>query len=246
MNSNIKKILRDYEIQRNRAISAAENKKKEIYSSTPRLQEIEDELSKCSIKKAKLMLQSDSNELIDSINIRINKLKKEKDNLLKNLGIDNSYFKPVFNCNLCEDTGYITKGYQTTMCSCLQQKSFDVEYNNLNVYNMQNQSFENFSSTVYSDKVDKQKYSSDISPRQNIEIIKEICKKFIDNFDDPKEKNLLFTGNSGLGKTFLSSCIANDLLKKKKTVLYQTAPVMLDTIINYRLRKKQFRYKHLQ
>ena len=48
---------------------------------------------------------------------------------------------------------------------------------------------------------------------------------------------LLFTGNTGLGKTFLSSCIANELLKKDKTVLYQTASVMLDTIISYRFGK---------
>ena len=60
---------------------------------------------------------------------------------------------------------------------------------------------------------------------------------FIENFDDVNEKNLLFTGNTGLGKTFLSSCIANELLKQRKNVLYQTAPVMLDTIIDYRFGK---------
>ena len=48
---------------------------------------------------------------------------------------------------------------------------------------------------------------------------------------------MLFTGNTGLGKTFLSSCIANELIKQRKTVLYQTAPVMLDTIIDYRFGK---------
>ena len=59
----------------------------------------------------------------------------------------------------------------------------------------------------------------------------------INNFDDLNEKNLLFTGNTGLGKTFLSSCIANEILKKQKTVLYQTAPIMLDSIIDYRFGK---------
>ena len=39
------------------------------------------------------------------------------------------------------------------------------------------------------------------------------------------------------GKSFLSSCIANEILKKGKTVLYQTAPIMLDTIIDYRFGK---------
>lgn len=83
----------------------------------------------------------------------------------------------------------------------------------------------------------KKKYKSDISPRENIKLIKDICFKFINNFENPEEKNLLFTGNTGLGKTFISSCIANELIKKNKTVLYQTAPVMLDTIIDYRFGK---------
>ena len=83
----------------------------------------------------------------------------------------------------------------------------------------------------------KQKYNSDISPRENIKLIKNICDKFINNFDNLEQHNLLFTGNTGLGKTFLSSCIANELLKKDKTVLYQTASVMLDTIISYRFGK---------
>ena len=85
--------------------------------------------------------------------------------------------------------------------------------------------------------VEKEKYNSSLSPRENIKIIRKICDTFILNFDDPHDKNLLFTGNTGLGKTFLSNCIANELLKKGKVVLYQTAPIMLDSIINYRMRK---------
>ena len=85
-------------------------------------------------------------------------------------------------------------------------------------------------------KVDK-KYNADISPRENINQIKNICYKFIANFDNKSQKNLLFTGNTGLGKTFLSSAIANEILKKGKNVLYQTAPVMLDAILDYRFGK---------
>ena len=73
--------------------------------------------------------------------------------------------------------------------------------------------------------------------KENIKLIKDICFSFINNFEKAEEKNLLFTGNTGLGKTFLSSCIANELIKQRKTVLYQTAPVMLDTIIDYRFGK---------
>ena len=51
-----------------------------------------------------------------------------------------------------------------------------------------------------------------------------------------KKKTYCLEGTLDSGKTFLSNCIANDLLKKNKTVLYQTSPVMLDEIIKYRMK----------
>ena len=123
------------------------------------------------------------------------------------------------------------------MCNCLKQKIFDIEYNKSNISNLKLQTFENFSLDYYSNEVNEEKYHVKISPRENIIKIKELCKNFINNFDDPNEKNLLFTGNTGLGKTFLSSAIANEIIKLGKNVLYQTAPNMLDTIIDYRFGK---------
>ena len=70
--------------------------------------------------------------------------------------------------------------------------------------------------------------------------------QFIQNFNSETEKNLLFTGNTGLGKTFLTNCIANEILKSGKTVLYQTAPVLLDSIIDYKFGKNlNFNYSDL-
>ena len=165
-------------------------------------------------------------------------MKEEKNKILKSLNIENDYFEPRYECKLCKDTGYITnKDYTTTMCSCLKQKLYDEQYNKANISNLDTQNFNNFSDLFYSDKVDEEKYKTSISPRENINKIKNICFNFINNFDNPNTKNLLFTGKTGLGKTFLSSCIANEILKKGKNVLYQTAPVMLDAIIDYRFGK---------
>lgn len=41
------------------------------------------------------------------------------------------------------------------------------------------------------------------------------------------------------GKTFMSNCIANEILKKGKTVLYQTAPVLLESVIEYKMSKSK-------
>lgn len=88
--------------------------------------------------------------------------------------------------------------------------------------------------------MNEEKYRAKISPKKNISNIKDISLRFVANFDDPEEKNLLFTGNTGLGKTFLSNCIAKEILALGKTVLYQTAPIMLDNIIDYRFGKSDY------
>lgn len=41
------------------------------------------------------------------------------------------------------------------------------------------------------------------------------------------------------GKTFMSNCIAQELLKAGKTVLYQTAPVLLESVIDYKMSKQK-------
>ena len=233
----LKSLLIIYENKRNKKVEEAEMRKQKLYADYPRFEEIDTALSSLSISASKNLINSNNFEYLDNLRKEIEKLKKEKHDLLISVTNNENYLKPIYDCKICNDTGYITDNYNTQMCNCLKQKLFDLEYNKANTLSLENHKFENFLSTVYSDKVDKDKYGSDISPRQNIEKIKQIAKNFITNFDDVNQKNLLFTGNTGLGKTFISGCIANELIKKGKNVLYQTAPVMLDTIIDYRFGK---------
>ena len=230
-------LLKEYEQKRLSAEKDLEMRKQALYEKNHRLQEIDNELSKAGISTAKALILSNSSELLIDLNNKVSKLKNEKAEILKDLNLSIDYLSPNYSCKMCNDTGYIQDNYKSTMCNCLKQKIYNIEYNKSNIANLETQNFDNFSLDKYSNEVNKEKYNSDISPRENIELIKKICLKFIDNFDDPNEKNLLFTGNTGLGKTFLSSCIAKEIIQKDKTVLYQTAPIMLDTIIDYKFNK---------
>ena len=64
--------------------------------------------------------------------------------------------------------------------------------------NLDKENFDTFNINLFSDDVDVSKYSFNISPRNNILNIKEKCIEFVNNFDNPQYKNLLFTGNTGL------------------------------------------------
>lgn len=244
-NSLLKQVLREYDEKRTKAIMTAEARKKELLKVNPRLLEIEAELSSNSIQASKAILLANSKEkasLLANLKKKNNSLIKEKNDFIKKLSKENNYLNPHFECKLCKDTGYVQKEGSLVMCSCLKQRIFDIAYNKSNMGNLERENFSNFNIRIFSDKPDKEKYKSEISPRENIQIIREKAKNFIENFDDPEEKNLIFTGNTGVGKTFLTNCIANEILKIGKTVLYQTAPVMFDQINDAKFGKENARF----
>ena len=236
-NTTLKTLLIEYDKKRREAENIADFEKEKIYSEYPILSEIDKKISALALASMRRMLNNNDEKTIKKLNSDINKLKKEKETILNNIGPRASKLKPNYECKKCNDTGYITINNTTQMCNCLKQKIYDLEYNKTNMSTLNKENFDKFNLNLYSTEVSTEKYQSDISPRENMKLIKEICINFIENFDDIEEKNLLFTGKTGLGKTFLSSCIANEVLKKGKTVLYHTASVMLDTIINYRFGK---------
>lgn len=226
----LKQLLNEYEQTRLQNIKDLDERKKEIYSQNPRLEEIKKELNLASISIAKSALLKTSTP--EDLQEKIKNLKLEREKLLKAMGKDLSYLSLQYKCNNCKDTGYIFNNSQTTMCNCLKQKLFNLEFNKANMGNLSKDTFENFNINLFSDEINKEKYESNISPRENMEDIKVSCLNFIENFDDPDGKNLLFSGGTGLGKTYLSNAIVSKLLEKGYTVLYQTAPVMLDTLIS--------------
>jgi len=244
-NSNLKILLSEYSQKKLQAQLDLENKLNKFYLKNPDIENINDKINRISIEISKTILLNKNSDKLEKLNLELENLKKEKQELLNKLNIKDEYFKPDYSCKLCEDTGYLVDN-NTTMCTCLKQKLLDVQYNKSNISSLEHENFNNFNINLFSNEIDEKKYNSNISPKENLEKIKDIAQNFIENFDEPQEKNLLFTGNTGLGKTFLTNCIANELLKQGKTVLYQTAPVMLDSILDYRFGKNnEFNYNDL-
>lgn len=195
-NNSIKELLKDYDKKHTQALADLENRKKLLYDKYPVLLEIENKLHSLGISTAQYILNNNNPTYLDNLKNEIEKLKLEQKNILNKLNIDENYLKPNYECSICNDTGYVSKDYQTVMCSCLKQKLLDIEYNKCNISNLNQDNFNNFDFNLYSDEINKEKYNSNISPRENIKIIKNLTEEFIDNFDDPNSKNLLFTGNT--------------------------------------------------
>lgn len=237
----LKQILREYDIKRTQAIFDAEKRKFELLKVNPKLSEIEKQLANLSIKTSITLLNSDEKTkqtLLKDLDKQSTKLIKEKTSILKKISKSSDYLLPHFSCRICEDTGYINENGKSIMCNCLKQEVFNIYYNKSNIGNLERENFSTFNPRLFSNVANPELYKSEISPKENIELLRTKAWDFINNFDNPEEKNLLFTGNTGLGKTFLSNCIAKEMLEKGKTVLYQTAPIMFDSILDTKFGKE--------
>ena len=199
MDTLLKDILSQYNRKKNNAEFEAERRKRELYEKYPKLQDIEDKLSKQAINTTKCLINNNDKSLLEELNTNIDALRQEKLKILKSLKISQDYFEPHYDCAICKDTGYVTNNdYTTSMCSCLKQRLLDISFNKSNMYNLKKENFANFDERLYSDEPDLSKYKLNISPRKNILNIKNKCLEFITHFDDPNYKNLLFTGSTGL------------------------------------------------
>ena len=197
-NEVLNSILKEYEQKKLNAELDLEKRKKSLYEQVPRLEKIEDDLNNYAIMTAKNILNN-FDYSISELQKKINILKLEKSEILNELNLPSDYLQPSYSCKICNDTGYIkTDNYKTKMCNCLKQKLLDYSFNKSNMYNLDKENFNKFNENIFSDEVDLSKYKLNISPRKNIINIKNKCMEFVENFDDLNQKNLLFTGSTGL------------------------------------------------
>jgi len=199
-NEVLNSLLKEYQQKKLKAELDLEKRKENLYQSVPRLKQIEEDLNHSAISTAKSIL-STGNGSTDALEEKFSDLKKEKVEILSAMNLPSDYLKPFYDCKICKDTGYVTdKNYKTQMCSCLKQKLLDYSFNQSNMSNLDKENFDTFNELIFSDEVDIAKYRLNISPRNNMRNIKNKCMEFVKNFDDPTQKNLLFTGNTGLRK----------------------------------------------
>lgn len=241
----VRTLEREYDYKRTLALKNFEDQVATIYKDIPRIKEIEDEIKKLGIKASKaslfpgnIELQNDKQKYLK----KIDELKLEKEHLLN---LKELSTEPKYECKICKDTGYVTNNFTTTMCSCMKQKLINFYYNKFNALRLNDECFEKFNYELYSNTSNIEKYKTKISPRENITKIRKISENFIENFNDESTKNLLFVGTAGSGKTFLSGCIANEIIKKGHTVIYQTAPLLLDSIFEFKYGSKSLKSKEL-
>lgn len=227
-------VQREYDLKRQKAINEADKRKKELLEKLPKYKELQDKKNFIAIELAKTMITSsgiDKQIAEENMNIKLAEIENNISQLMVSEGLPEDYVLPKFECSKCGDTGYVKYGEKVSRCNCFTQKVVNVTYKQNNMLKLNEENFNTFDIAFFPAKADKEKYQSDKSPLENINEIKKIAMAFVDNINNPKQKNLLFVGRAGTGKTFMSSCIAHAVVNKGYTVLYQTAPLLMDMLL---------------
>ena len=231
--SKIREILISYQKKRDKAESDLELRKNDVYSQIPEFKKLDDEISKVGLQLAKLVLQNPSNKenIILESKKKMDELKSQKKELLTKYKVPNGYLEIQHDCNICKDKGFLDNGHK---CNCLKQEIINEAYKMSNISRMlEKENFTTLDTSIFSSEKDPE---SNISPQQNMLQIVSKCESFILDFDKDNGENLLFYGDTGLGKTFMCNCIAKSLLDKGHLVIYQTAFKMFEIIEDYKFK----------
>jgi len=196
------------------------------HNKIPRLEEIDQEIASLSIQKARNLLGEADTDL--NLGDAIDSLSEERVALLAMHGFSEDYLQMHYDCPQCKDTGYI----DGQKCSCFKKASVELLYDQSNIKDiLKSTDFSKFSLDYYKDS------QSDLNARELATTALDSAKEFVADFGT-SFNNLFLYGDTGVGKTFLSHCIAKDLLNRGFCTLYFSAFELFD-----QLAKGTFSYK---
>ena len=213
-NSQYDAIMREYEYRQNRNRHLLDERTAFIYKNVDGYRELSESIAAISVSQGRKLLEGDDYALED-LRTSLRSLSSMKDQLLTGAGYPADYLAPIYDCPDCKDTGYING----VKCHCFRQAVIDLLYEQSGIRDMLEK--ENFSmlSYDYYQGEDLERFGKTVNA----------CRNFIKTFDTDYQ-NLFFYGTVGTGKSFLSGCIAKELIESGHSVIYFSAAGLFETI----------------
>lgn len=220
-NSQYDSIMRIYSQAQLRQKHELDRRREEVYEKIPAVKELNEEIAASAVRSARQLLSGDG-RAAKGLKQRISDLCEERQVLLSAYGYPADYLEMHYDCPKCRDTGYV----DGRKCSCFKKREIGLLYDQSNIREvLKRENFSTFSYEYFDDtQVDER---SKKTAREYMRQVTALCMSYVENFGEKKD-NLLFTGKTGLGKTFLSNCIAKELLDRSYSVVYLPAVDMYE------------------
>lgn len=202
------------------------------YAKIPELKLIDESISLHSVQQARKLLEGDS-EALSELKLTLSNLAEKRTDLLQSAGFPANYLELPYECSDCQDTGYIGN----KKCHCFLKAIIELFYTQSNLKGLlEKENFDTFSFDYYSIN-----YIDTLTGRSARNLATHAhneCMNFVKNFDT-EHPNLLLFGTTGVGKTFLSHCIAKEIMQSAHSVLYLTATEFFDALLSKTLRQDE-------
>ena len=188
----------------------------EAYARVPRIREIDILLRRTMAMAAQAVFASggDVQTAMAEAKAQNQSLQQERAWLI-DTNFEEGFLDETPICDRCGGTGYMG----STMCECLAELCRQEQKKELTLLSGGKENFSQFRLDYYPDRVDPK---LGVSPRAIMERNLRTCRTYANTFSSGSG-NLLFNGGTGLGKTFLSACIARSVADKGFSVIYETA-----------------------
>ena len=196
-----------------------EEQRRQVYARLPRVAEIDGLLRRtmAQVIAAALREGGDPAAQVADIRRKNQALQAEQAQLLTGHGFPADALDDKPLCAKCGDSGWVG----SDMCDCLKVLCAQEQIKELSqLLDLGEQSFDTFDLGFYSPEVWP---AWGRSPRENMEKVLKICRDYAQNFGRYYFNNLFLSGSTGLGKTFLSACIARTVSENGVSVVYDTA-----------------------
>ena len=188
----------------------------EAYAKVPRIREIDMELRRTMAlaAQAAFLQGGDSRAEMDKIREANLRLQRERARLAAEY-FEEGYLDDSPLCDRCGGSGYLG----TQMCECLAELCRQEQKKEISILSGGKEHFAQFRLDYYPDRIDP---TLGVNIRSVMEKTFQSCKRYALTFSE-KSGNLLFSGDTGLGKTFLSACIARTVAERGYSVVYESA-----------------------
>lgn len=216
----VNRCVAEINVRRNRAEALAEERRDSLVRAYPEFAKLEKEMRSTLNKLMTLMSGSgdiaSGLEKIKNENLAVQKRRRD---FLRTVGLSDDYLEPHYECSLCNDTGYV--GSQK--CECLKKLINAESCNSLNRQSpLSLCNFESFDIGYYEGE-----------EAVHMKNVFSFIKEYADNFTS-ESGNLLFYGNTGLGKTHLSLAVADTVIKKGYNAVYGQAQSLFNAVAEER------------
>ncbi len=233
-------VNRKFNEQKQKREALLSMRREEVYRAVPRIREIDDAIFGGGMRMLSAVWDGKGTpeEVAAAFGRAVEKYAAEKKQLLAEAGFQPGYLDVPYACDHCKDTGM----RDGKLCGCYLSILSEALYAESGMGQLlKKQTFDAFDINVYSDAALE---GGKASPRQNMISILGTCREFVRNFSAHSDSLFLY-GAPGLGKTFLSSAIANALLKEGISVLYQSAGQIVDLLSEVRFGRGENEAKSL-